>query len=576
MDSTETAPLPAPPPVDVRAPAPARRPRWLPAPGLLESLAVFAVFAAVYFIVGYRVVVDQHLVNFDALSRLSHAYFVWHNDPPKLASVGFVWPPVQTLIYLPFALIKPLATSLAALPAASATFMAAMMVALNRVLGIAEIRWFGRYPLLLVFGLNPMILYYGANGMAEAVYLFFLVAGIYFLIRWDLARQGYILAFVGVALALALLSRYEILPFALVIAAAIVVITVYGRARGSAQELEAALVLYLAPIAYAGAAWLFFNWLILGDPFNFLNLGATTADIGASQQDVGDLPAQNLGVAGVAVYMAKLNFALFPLAVLVLPALLITALVRRNPMSAVLAALLATNAIVTAILFLRTGDSNLLQLRYNMRAIPIALIGAAWLYYVWRPRPARVAIWVATMAVLVGSLAMTWRTMEIYTYQYEENVFLRALETGEDQEGNTGIAGYPIGIADERQIADFISANVGENNVILTDDAQTLGVMLLTGRPDRFFDRIDHGDKKWMAALGDPYGKADYLLVSTDERCRAPCEDLVRVRYPGVLRDEIRGMRVVDSTGRYALVKVDLQAPSDGGASDAGGDGEAQ
>lgn len=565
MTSTATAPLPSSS-VDLRVTAPTRWPRWLPSPRVLESLAVFAVFAAVYFIVGYHVVVDQHLVNFDALSRLAHAYFVWYNNPPKLASIGFVWPPVQTLIYLPFALIRPLATSLAALPAASATFMAGMMVVLNRALGLGGIRWFGRYPLLLAFGLNPMIVYYGANGMAEAVYLFFLVGGIYFLIRWEMTRQGHVLAFVGVALALALLSRYEILPFALVIAAAIVAFVVFGRGRsGSAQELEAALVLYLAPIAYAGAAWLFFNWLILGDPFHFLNLGATTADIGASQQDVAGLPAQNLGVVGVVVYLVKLNFALFPLTVLVVPALLVTAIVRRNLMSVVLAALVVTNAIVTAILFLKATDPNLLQLRYNMRAIPIALIGVAWLYYVWRPRPARIAIWVATMAILVGSLPMTWRTMAIYTYQYEENVFLRALETGEDQEGNTGVGGYPIGIADEQKTANFISANVGKNNVILTDDAQTLGVMLLTGHPDRFFDRIDRGEGPWKAARDHPYGKVDYLLVSTDERCRAPCEDLVRVRYPGLLRNEVEGMHVVYRTGRYALIKVDKRAPSERG-----------
>ena len=109
---------------------------------------------------------------------------------------------MQTLVFLPFALIRPLATSLAALPATSATFMAGMIVVLNRALALTEMRWFARYPLLLAFGLNPMIVYYGANGMAEAVYLFFLVGGIYFLLRWDLARQAHLLAFVGVALAL--------------------------------------------------------------------------------------------------------------------------------------------------------------------------------------------------------------------------------------------------------------------------------------------------------------------------------------------------------------------------------------
>ena len=564
MASTATALPPSVASRDLRVTTPTSRPRWLPSAPVLEALGVFTVFAAVYFVVGYRVVVDQHVVNFDALARLAHAYFVWWNDPQKLAAIGFVWPPVQTVVLLPFALVKPLATSLAALPAASATFMAATILVLNRTLALTQMRWFARYPLLAAFGLNPMILYYGTNGMAEAVYLFFLVGGVYFLLRWHLTRQAHLLAFVGIALALALLSRYEMLPFALVIAAAIVLIVVTDRARrGSSQEIEASLVLFLAPIAYAGAAWLFFNWLIPGDPLYFLTFGVTGSDVSASLQ-APELPTTDLSAAGLAAYLVKLNLALFPLTVLVTPVLLVTAFVRRNAMALALAALVATNAIVTALLYLQGHDSNLLQLRYNMRAMPIALIGAGWLYYVWRPRWARVGIWVATMAVLLVSLPTTWKTMATYTYQCQESVFLRALETGEDEEGNTGVAGCPIGIADERGMADYISGHVGKGNVILTDDAQTLGVMLLTGHPERFFDRIDKGEGPWMDALSRPFGRVDYLLVTTYKRCRveSSCHDLARDRYPGILEDAVPGMRVVFSTPGYALVKVAQQAPA--------------
>ncbi len=562
MASTATAPPPSVSSRDLRVTTPTSRPRWLPSALVLESLGVFAIFAAGYFAVGYRVVVDQHVVSFDALARLAHAYFVWWNYPQKLAAIGFVWPPMQTIALLPFALVKPLATSLAALPAASATFMAATIVVLNRCLALAEMRWYARYPLLLAFGLNPMTLYYGTNGMAESVYLFFLVGGVYFLIRWDLSKQAHLLAFVGIALALALLSRYEILPFAVVIAAAIVLIVVSDRARrGSSQEVEASLVLYLAPIAYAGVAWLFFNWLIPGNPLYFLTFGATGADVSTSLR-APELPTTDLSAAGLVVYLVKLNLALFPLTVVVTPVLLVTAFVRRNAMALALAALVATNAAVTALLYLQSHDSNLLQLRYNMRVMPIALIGAGWLYYAWRPRWLRVGIWVATMAVLVLSLGTTWKAMATYTYQCEESVFLRALETGEDEEGNTGVAGCPIGIADERQMADYISERVGAGNVILTDDAQTLGVMLLTGRPDRFFDRIDRGEGPWMEALDHPFGKVDYLLVTTYKRCRveSSCHDLARDRYPGILENAAPGMHVVFRTGGYALVKVDRQA----------------
>ena len=538
------------------------RTRRLPSRRALESFAIFGLFFALYFAIGYRVVVELHLVNFDALARLAHAYFVWWNEPPKLAAIGFVWPPFQTLVFLPFALIKPLATSLAALPAMSAVFMAGLMVVLNRALGVTEMAWYARYPLLVLFGLNPMIVYYGANGMAEAVYLFFLTAAVYFLIRWHLTRRTHLLAFVGLAMSLAMLSRYEILPFALVIAAAIGAITLAGRERVyRPQELEGSLLLYLAPVAYAGGAWLFFNWLILGDPLSFLQFGPTSADIGTSQQDIAGLAARDLGATELVKYLFELNFALFPLAPIVFGGLLITAAVRRDLMSFVLAALVVTNAAVTALLFLQSSDPNLVQLRYNMRAIPLALIGAAWIFYIWHRSPIRWSVWAATALVLALSLPSTYLTMRTYTYQYEENVFLRALETGEDQEGNNGIGGYPIGIADEEAITEYIEQNVPEDDVILTDDAQSLGIMLLSGRPDLFFDRIDRGDDAWLRALDDPFGKVDYFLVTTDERCRAPCLDFVRDRYPGVLRDRVPGMHVVLRTKQYVLIELDERAP---------------
>src|SRR5688500_1051769 len=66
----------------------------------LESLVLFGVFFAGYAVIGHRVVIEQHVIVFDGLSRLAHAYFAWYNAPPKLAAIGFEWPPVMTLVFL--------------------------------------------------------------------------------------------------------------------------------------------------------------------------------------------------------------------------------------------------------------------------------------------------------------------------------------------------------------------------------------------------------------------------------------------------------------------------------------------
>src|SRR3954451_20007388 len=86
------------------------------APGGWATFAMWGTLALVYGLIGYKVTIDQHVVVFDALDRLTRAFLVWHNDPPKLAAVGFLFPPLTTMAFLPFAAIKPIATSLVALP----------------------------------------------------------------------------------------------------------------------------------------------------------------------------------------------------------------------------------------------------------------------------------------------------------------------------------------------------------------------------------------------------------------------------------------------------------------------------
>ncbi|MGI8460342.1 MAG: ArnT family glycosyltransferase [Solirubrobacterales bacterium] len=541
---------------------PPRQGWWSRRAPLIAMAAVFISFFALYFAIGYHVVVDLHLVNFDSLSRLSHAYFIWWNDPPKLAAIGFIWPPMQTLVYLPVSLIKPLAVSLAAIPMVSAFFMAGTILVLDRTLALTEVRWFARWPLVLVLGLNPMIVWYGANGLGEAVYLFFLTAGVYFLVRWSMVRRTHLLAMVGLAIGFGILSRYEIIPFAIVIGAGIATLVGGSRRARASQELEGSLLLYLAPVAYAGAAWMFFNWLIIGDPISFLAISPTEADIGAPAQSTTAIVPPGHDLATTVEQVLALNIGLFPLAILVVPPLLLTAALKRDLMSLILVALLGTNAVVTAALFLDSGESNLLQLRYNMRAIPLALMGVGWLYYMWRPKPMRAAIVVATLAILLASLAGTWRMMQTYPFQGEENLFLAALTSGESQEGNISISGFPNGIGDEQEIADWVDANVADDEHVLTDDAQTFGILLLSGHPERFFDRIDKGDERWQAALDAPFGTVDYLLISTDKRCPSPCVDLVRERYPDLsTSDPEAGFTVVLRTKRYLLLEVAEMPP---------------
>ncbi|HEY8705092.1 MAG TPA: hypothetical protein VIL98_10075 [Gaiellaceae bacterium] len=522
----------------------------------LWSGGIFLCSFAAYFAVGYRVVVRQHVVPFDAVARLAHAYFVWWNAPPKLAAIGFVWPPLSTLVFLPAAGIRPLATSLVALPLTTSFFAGLLLALIDRVLALAQMSWKLRLPLVVAFGANPMIAFYAVNGMSEIVYLTFLVAGVYSFLRWFLVREARFLVLTAVAFAFGVLSRYEVISWAVVLVGALVVAMM--RQHVTRSEVEGSVIAYLAPVVYALGLWLFVNWLILGHPLYFLSQQAP----GFAQTTPANAPpppaqvSTHIPAATTARDLVTLNWHLFPITIVIVVALVATFLARRDLMAVTLAGFIALNAFFTGVLIWTSGNPGLLQLRYNMRAMPLALVGVAWLFLTLRSRRSRAVVWLASLALLVGSAASTWRTMETYGYQFLEQAFTRAVATGDDQEGTRSIGGYVVGIQPERQMAAWIRTHVHRRDAILTDDAQSFAVMLLTGHPDWFVDRIDRGDTDWLATLDAPYGKVQYLLVSS-----IATNDLTRFRYPQLFTTGEPAFTRAYATSHFAIFRVARTPP---------------
>lgn len=523
-------------------------------PETREGLAVTALAFAAYAILGWRVVLEQNVVLFDAVARVAHAYFVWHNEPPKLAAVGFVWPPISTLVFLPFTIVKPLATSLIALPLTSALFAAGTVMLLNRVFALVEMPRRFRYPLIVLYAVNPMILFYATNGMSEAVYLFFLVWSVYALLRWFLTRQPRFLVLAGFAFAAGILSRYEMITWATLLT--VVIAVAMMRQHVSRSELEGSLIAYLAPVSYGIGLWLFVNWLILGDPLFWLRYQAPGQAAEADRATVAPSTLDGMGAGEAFTSLLSLNWSLFPPTLLVLSALCLLFLVRRDLMALTLAGFIALNGFFTILLIAFSGNAGFLQLRYNMRAMPLALVGVAWLWLALSRREHRLALVAAAVVALVASLPSTWATMRTYPFQFMEQAFVAALATGADQEGTRSIGGYAIGVRPEQRMADYIRTNVARQDSILTDDAQSFAVMLLSGRPDLFVDRIDGGDDAWLDVRESPWGRVRYVLVS-----RIALNDLVLVRYPGLLRNEQPGFRSVFVSERWRLLAVARTRP---------------
>ena len=122
--------------------------------------------------------------------------------------------------------------------------------------------------------------------------------------------------------------------------------------------------------------------------------------------------------------------------------------------------------------------------------------------------------------------------MREYPFQSQEQAFTRAVLTGDDQDGSNSIGGFRVGTNAEERMAAYINANVDGRSEVLTDNAQTFGVILLSGRPELFFDRVDKGDETFRDVIARPHGRVSHLLLA-----KQVSGDLIRRRYPTARRD---------------------------------------
>lgn len=532
---------PAPPPRLVEQTFEKRRRHARMTRDRVTPAALFVVAFAAYLTLGWWVTLHLHVLPGDGLSRLTHAYDVFWNVPAKLSAIGFVWPPLMTISFLPFAAVKPLATSFWALPLMTALFGAGLLVVLERALAYAGMAVWQRLSLVLLFGANPMIAHYASNGMAEISALWFLTIAAAAFIRWHVDGQSRELVVAAILFALGTLIRYEIALWAFLFAAAVAFLV--ARCPRRRIQIEASAVTLLAPVVYALGVWVFVNWTIIGHPFAWVHEETTQTFVWTRTGAVGNLGHISVGEA--ARIVGEQYVRLFPLVFAVAAVLLVVGVARRARLALIFGVALLLNAALTIVLAVAGQTPHVFGLRFNTRALPLVLLGVALLYRMAQGR-ARLALWAVTAAALAASIPLTWHTMATYPYQLDERPFTRALATGRDQARL--IAGIDP-IADERMAA-YIRRNVHADNAILTDDANTFGVILRTGHPEWFVDRIDRGDDRWFTIARAPRGHVHYLLFS------AVANDFLTRVYPHAYARGGRGLRLVQATRTSRLYRL--------------------
>ncbi|CAB4772779.1 unannotated protein [freshwater metagenome] len=514
-----------------RRPADIERRRW-------ESIGVFAFFLVAWTLFGHWLVVGKHVVGFETLDRLNRALMVWHNDPPKLSALGFDYPPLATLLVTPLTLFSDLARNLAIVPLTSAVFAAFTMVVLNTMMRRAGVLAPLRLSLLVALGANPLVALYAAGGGRQFIWLCFVVAALGALVAWYVTADIRFVMIAGLAFSVAALAGYSSLLWFVV--GAVMVGAILARLGADGTEVEGTTVGFASPTVYVIALWTAFNLLLLGNPFAWIT---------DSSDALGGASVEQFSLVGLAQWTGALVLHGAPLAIVVLPALLFVGLSRGNTLALWLAVVLAVTVLAPAgAVVLHLTDSPMVM-RNALPILMVSVIGAIWL-----ARSAGSSATLVSALVVVGllvSIPWTFQGMKTYKYQNLESTFAAAVSTGQSQEGARTLSGQAVGIVDEQAMAAWIRDNVTRQGSILTDNAQTYAVMLFTGRPDLFFDRVDRSDGPWLEAARNPVEHVDYLLLSTDTS-----RDLLSQVYPVAAEGRDPALTTIYTTSRYTLVAV--------------------
>ncbi len=236
-----------------------RREPWL-AFGLVTTLTLG---------IGLRARLVELMVNWDGLVAVAHAYDVYYAEPAaNLAMIGFVQPPLPALLQLPLVLALPglASTGLAAnlMGALAVGIAAALLLGLAAEAGLPP-SW--RRPLVGVFALHPLVLGPAATGAPLAILIALLMGASWALARWGQNENLRDLIAASLALAGAVITRYETI---FIVAGALVYLAWRTRrGGGSLAKLEGTLITFALPIVYVGGIWVAANWAIMGDPWYF-------------------------------------------------------------------------------------------------------------------------------------------------------------------------------------------------------------------------------------------------------------------------------------------------------------------
>ena len=429
----------------------------------------------------------------DAMSRSASALSVLHGADPKLANIGFVWPPLPTLVAVFWSLLYPIwpgvvssgvAATLTTAVCAGAT--AAILVMTARRLGLSrKVGW----GFALLVAANPMLFLYGSNGMPEGAASPFLTGAVCFLVLFWHSGERLWIAASGTALALGVATVYQGVVFGAAVTVALIVSVLWSTEtrvwapRGRVRAIEGLGLLLLVPPVFVGLLWIGANAVIMGDPLDFMYGDYGYGSFQRSEDYEGPILYVTGDLLGALTLVGERVFAfLIPLAFVLLVRLVDRRFWRIDTLALVI---LGLSVPVGMVVPMALVGSPMGFLRYLIFPLFVA---AGWgLYEIAISRRRRMAV----ALVLAGWLAAVPPALWVMTHPslgLEERGELTALAEGRDGIDSVDTA---------TPVARYLEAHV-----------------LPSGR-NVVFDSVAQGA---MVAVQIRHAYADQLIITSDRR----------------------------------------------------------
>ncbi len=404
----------------------------------------------------------------DAIAHMNIARRVFDSKTPGLLQLGTVWLPLPHLLMIPFLLSNDLwrrgaggsVPSLAAYVFAVIGIFRLIRGTLSRGtepdIPARVAAWTGA----LVFAANPNLIYMQTTAMGEALYLAFFI---WALVHLNDFVRGHSRALTkcGLLLAAACLTRYDGWFLAVLLAATIVLLTVFPHNASATKNSgfripRATAIKFVLLAASAPALWLTYNAVVYRNPLEFANGPYSAKAIERKTQGPGQGHPGSGNPLLAGMYFVKsaeanvsanewlgrtwILFALAGIAAAVkifrkkatdarpFPALAwlpLLFLLAPVPFYALSVAYSGVPIFIPA-----WWPFSHYNVRYGLQLLPAFAAGLALLVYLaaqsasWKPR-LRFVCGLAVFALVIASYASIWRTVPISLEEPQVNMRLR-------------------------------------------------------------------------------------------------------------------------------------------------------